>query len=256
MKAESALAGVGVAVTRGEGADGPLTLVLKARGARVLDWGSIGFAPPEDLCPFFSALARIWDYDWICFSSPRAVDAVVSRVAAPPEGVRMAAVGPSTAASLEKADWPVHRIPVEGSGEGLVEAFRAAGDAQGARVFFPASAIARDVIPDGLTELGATVDRRTAYRMVTLPLDGAACSASVEADELQVVTFASPSAVIALRAGIGEDLFQRLAGGTPAAAMGPTTAVALREVGWVRRAVAEKPTLEGLADAAEKAATM
>ncbi len=39
-------------MTRGEGADGPLTLVLKARGARVLDWGSIGFAPPEDLCPF------------------------------------------------------------------------------------------------------------------------------------------------------------------------------------------------------------
>ncbi len=98
---------------------------------------------------------------------------------------------------------------MEGSGEGLVEAFRVAGDAGGARVFFPASAIARDVIPDGLTELGATVDRRTAYRMVTLPLDGAACRASVEAGELQVVTFASPSAVDALRVGIGEDLFRR-----------------------------------------------
>ena len=256
MRGEGLLAGVGVVVTRGERGDGPLTLLLKERGARVLDWGSIGFAPPEDLCPILSALARIQDYDWICFSSPRAVEAVVSRVAVPPGGVKMAAVGPSTAASLEGAGWSVHRVPGEGSGEGLVEAFRVADDAQGARVFFPASAIARDVIPEGLSKLGARVDRMTAYRMVTLPLDGAACRAAVDAGEVQVVTFASPSAMKGLREGIGEELFGQLARGTPAAAMGPTTASALREAGWVKMAVAEEPTLEGLADAAEEAAAM
>jgi uroporphyrinogen-III synthase len=248
--------GVGVAVTRGEGGDGPLSLVLKERGARVLDWGSIGFAPPLDLCPLLSALARIWDYDWICFSSPRAVDAVVRRIEAPPAGVKMAAVGPSTAAALRAAGWPVHRVPEDPSGEGMVAAFRAAGDAPGAAVFFPASEIARDVVPRGLSDLGARVDRMTAYRMVTLPLDGAACRASVEAGEVQVVTFASPSAMTALRSGIGEDLFRRLADGTPAAVMGPTTAEALAEAGWVMKAVAETPTFEGLADAAEEAASM
>jgi uroporphyrinogen-III synthase len=256
VRGESVLAGIGIAVTRGEGGDGPLSLVLKERGARVLDWGSIGFAPPEDLCPLLSAIVRIWDYDWICFSSPRAVEAVVSRVVVPPEGVKMAAVGPSTAAALEGAGWPVHRVPAEGSGEGLVEAFRAAGDSQDARVFFPASAIAGEAIPDGLARLGAEVDRMTAYRMVTLPLDGAACRTAVEAGEVQVVTFASPSAMSALRAGIGGDLFGQLAQSTPAAAMGPTTAGALRKAGWLRMAVAETPTLEGLADAAEEAATM
>jgi uroporphyrinogen III methyltransferase/synthase len=256
VRGEGALAGIGVAVTRREGGEGSLTLVLKKRGARVLDWGIIAFAPPEDLCPLLSALARIWDYDWICFSSPRAVEAVVSRAAVPPAGVKMAAVGPSTAAALEVAGWPVHRIPEEGNGVGLVEAFRAASDAEGARVFFPASAIAREVIPEGLTQLGAKVDRITAYRMVTLPLDGAACRASVEAGEVQVVTFASPSAMKALRAGIGEALFDQLARSVPAAAMGPTTAGALGEEGWVRMAVAETPTWEGMADAAEEAAKM
>jgi uroporphyrinogen-III synthase len=256
VRAEGTLRGVGVAVTRGEGSKGPLTLILKERGARVLDWGSIGFAPPEDLCPLLSALARIRDYDWICFSSPRAVEVVVSRVTLPPEGVKMAVVGPSTAASLEEAGWPVHRIPAEGSGEGLVEAFQVAGDAPDAKVFFPASAIARDVIPDGLSKLGARVDRMTAYRMVTLPLDGSACRAAVDAGELQVVTFASPSAMKGLREGLGEDLFGQLARGTPAAVMGPTTASALREAGWVNVAVAGEPTLEGLADAAEEAAAM
>ncbi len=70
----------------GRAADGPLTRILERRGARVLDWGSIGFAPPDDLCPLCSALARIQDYDWICFSSPRAVEAVVTRVAEPAGG--------------------------------------------------------------------------------------------------------------------------------------------------------------------------
>ena len=253
MGDEGVLAGLGVAITRGEGVDGPFTLILKERGARVLDWGSIGFAPPEDLCPLYSSLSRIWDYDWICFSSPRAVDAVVRRRPNPPEGVKIAAVGPSTAASLKGAGWPVHRIPEEGNGEGLVEAFRLAGDADGARVFFPASSIAREVIPEGLSKLGAQVDRMTAYRMITLPLDEGACRSAVEAGEVQVVTFASPSAMEGLRKGVGENLFSELARSTPAAAMGPTTAAALKEEGWRKVAVAGTPTLEGLADAVKEA---
>jgi uroporphyrinogen-III synthase len=168
----------------------------------------------------------------------------------------MAAIGPSTAAALEEAGWPVHRIPEEKTGEGLVEAFRVAGDGKDTKVFFPASAIARDVIPAGLTKLGAEVDRMTAYRVVTLPLDGERCRASVDAGEVQVVTFASPSALQAFRAGVGEDLFRRLTREIPAAAMGPTSADALRNADWQRVAVAGTPTLEGLADAAEAAAAM
>jgi uroporphyrinogen-III synthase len=193
------------------------------------------------------------DFDWICFSSPRAVDAVVSRRPNPPEGVKIAAVGPSTALSLEKAGWPVHRIPEEGNGEGLVEAFRSMGDAEGAKVLFPASEVARDVIPEGLSGLGADVERVCAYRMVTLPVDPAACRDSVERGQVHVVTFASPSALNAFRAQIGEDLFDRLRKELPAATMGPTTAAALREAGWSKVAVAETPTLEALVVAAEKA---
>lgn len=239
-----------MAVTRGEGGEGPLTTLLRARGARVLDWGSIAFEPPEIPEPFISALDRLGDFDWICFSSPRAVEAVAARVAAPPEGVKIAAVGPTTAAILEERGWFVDRVPREGSGRGLVESFREGGDASGARIFFPASAMAREDIPSGLSELGAQVEQVTAYRMVTLPVDAAACEDSVDREEVQAVTFASPSAMEGLRAGIGESLFERLARETPAAAMGPTTAAALEKAGWHRVVVAETPTLEGLADAA------
>ena len=247
------LAGVGVAVTRGEGPEGPLTQALRTLGARVLDWGSIAFRPPEDPGPLEGALERLQEFHWVIFSSPRAVDAVVSRVAEAPAGLRCAAVGPSTAASLRVAGWPAHRIPEDGTGEGLVEAFREVGDASGARVLFPASAVAREVIPEGLRAMGAVVERVTAYRLVTLPVDPGACEAALEGGEVQVVAFASPSAMNGLKEGIGEGLFARLAMTVPAAAMGPTTAGALREVGWQRVVVAAAPTLGSLAEAAVRA---
>jgi uroporphyrinogen-III synthase len=189
-------------------------------------------------------------YDWICFASPRAVDAVVSRLPEPPAGVKMAVVGPSTAQALSMAGWPVDRVPKVASGEGLVEVFRAAGDAVGARVFLPSSAIAREVIPRGLTDLGAEVHVVTAYRMVVLPLDAKACAAAVDGGEVGVVTFASPSALEGMRVGVGEALFRRLASEVPGAVMGETTAGALRGAGWKRVRVATEATLAGLAEVA------
>jgi len=243
-------ASLGIVVTRGEGSDGPLTQLLERKGARVLQWGSIAFAPPEDPVPLLEALGELDRYDWIYFSSPRAVEAVVSRAPAPPAGVRMAVVGPSTGKTLAEAGWPVHRVAEDGSGEGVVEAFRVAEDAEGARILFPASAVARDVVPNGLRALGAQVDQVTAYRLVTLSLDSAVCRRSLEQGEVQAVTFASPSAMEGLRQGLGDDLFTGLVSAVPAAAMGATTAAALKEAGWKRIEVADEPTLEGLASAA------
>jgi len=246
--------GPGVAITREEGEDGPLTSRLRELGVRVHHCGSIDFAPPEDPAPFLGAMESLGEYDWICFSSPRAVKPVVQRVASPPPGLKVAVVGPSTADAVGEGGWPVHRVPEEGSGEGLVEAFRQAGDAGGKRVFFPASAVARGVIPEGLRALGAQVDQVTAYRLVNLPLDPEGCRAALDAGEVQAITFASPSAMEGLKKALGLELFQRLSRDVSGAAMGPTTAAALEGVGWGRIHVAREPTAEALADAALEAA--
>jgi uroporphyrinogen-III synthase len=182
------------------------------------------------------------------------VAAVLERIEAPPQGVRIAAVGPSTADAVTAGGWPVHRIPEVGSGAGLVEAFRVAGDAEGARMFFPASAAAREEIPKGLAGLGARVHQVTAYRLVELPLDRDRCSAALKAGEVQAVTFASPSAMEGLRKGLGDDLFSRMAREIPAAAMGSTTAGALEGAGWKRIVVAQEPSLEALGVAGMQAA--
>ena len=255
---DASLAGVGVAVTRGERGDGPLSRLLKERGATVLDWGSVAFEAPEDPGPFLSALKKIQEFDWICFSSPRAVDAVVSRVPDPPSGVLMAAVGPSTAACLEEKGWPCHRVPDggKGSGQALVSLFERHGDAVDARVLFPASALARRVIPDGLIALGAAVESVTAYRLVTLSVDPAEVDSALETGRVRVITFASPSALEGLRSGIGPELTRRLAEEVTAVAMGPTTAGAVRSAGWSRIVVARIPDFESVVDAAAEAARL
>jgi uroporphyrinogen-III synthase len=254
--ADHPLVGLGVAVTRGERGDGPLTRLLRERGANVLDWGTVAFGGPKDPQPLLDALGRIDGYDWICFSSPRAVNAVTSRVQSPPKNARSAAVGPSTAASLEQAGWPVHRVASGGSGEALVSEFEAHGDVEGATVLFPASEVARPVIPEGLEALGAQVESVTAYRLVTLPVDGSAVESALESGAVHMVTFASPSAMEALRSGLGPDLFRRLAKGLPAVALGPTTANALREAHWVSIVEAAAPDFEAMVDAAVQVARL
>lgn len=241
------LQGVGVAVTRHEEEGGAWVTALADLGARVHLWTTIAFAPPEDPAPLWEALDRLGVFDWICFTSPRAVEAVVGRTGGAPEGVRVAAVGPATRAALEAVGWPVHRVGEPPTAEGLVAAFREAGDARGARVLFPASALARPTLAEGLRALGAEVHQVTAYRTVHPPLDGERCLREVGDGHVRAVTFTSPSSVEGLRKALGEEGFRALARSLPAAALGPTTARALEEMGWARVAVARVPTPEALA---------
>lgn len=243
------LAGRCVVITRAEAPGGPLGTKLAGQGAEVRYWPVVQISPPADPAPLVRALANLSEYDWVVFSSPRAVAAVTGRIDGLPEGTRVAAVGDSTAETLLEEGWPVDLLPREFGSEGLVAAFSEADLAHGAEVLFPASSIARTTIPDGLTGLGARVERVVAYETVAASLDSAACRAEADAGSLDAVTFASPSAVSGLRAALGELSFARILSQVPAIVIGPTTAAALQEIGMVPTGVADPSTLDGLVDA-------
>lgn len=249
-------------VTRDEGDDGPLTELLTGRGFRVHHWPTIRFDPPEDAEPLEAALAELDAFAWAVFTSPRAVTAVGAaarghltlaeaeggRLPLQPAGLRVAAVGESTAAAVAAAGWRVDLVPGEATGEALLAALEEVGVGAGDRVFFPASAIARDVVPAGLRGLGADVRQVVAYRTVVPPLDTAACREALEAGAVQVVTFTSPSTVQNLQESLGPDLFDLAVRTARAVAIGPTTAGAVHDAGFDMVAVAEPYSLEGLAD--------
>ncbi len=245
------LDGAGVVVTRPEAPNGPLVTLLRRRGARVLLWPVVRIDPPEDPRPLEDALGRLGDYDWIVFSSARTVSAVAGRAPPPQPGPRVAAVGTATAETLAAAGWRVDLTAHPARGAALVAALGEAGCA-GARVLFPASAIARPTIPEGLRALGAHVDQVTAYRTRPAPLDRDACHAEIRRGRIAAVTFASPSAVDGLQQALGPEGFRLLLEAAPAVAIGPTTAEALDQAGYPAARVAEPSTLEGLVEAVEQ----
>lgn len=239
------LAGTRVVVTRSEGVGGPLTAALRRRGAQVVHWPAVRFAPPADPAPLGAALERLERYRFVAFTSRRAVAAVVERHPAPPRHARVAAVGRATAEALTAAGWPVHLLPAAAGGAALAAAL--APEASAGPVLFPASSEARRELPAALAAAGVAVDEVEAYRTLPADLDAAACLA--ELPGLAAITFASPSAVDGLAGALGAVGLARLAAAVPAVALGATTAGALTAAGFPSPAIAPSTTLEGLADA-------
>jgi uroporphyrinogen III methyltransferase/synthase len=261
-----------VVVTRSEASDGPLSSELRNLGLPVLLWPAVTVEMTEP-GPLEEALAHITDFQWIVFASRHAVAAVTGRMATPPKGVKIAAVGQATAQVLRQRGWPVDLLPSESNAAALVDAFaseaalnaaprtadaHAAGAASRTadahdgnrarpRILYPASSRALPTIAAGLTQLGAEVVQVEAYRTESSnALDVEDCRSWIARGSIGAVTFASPSAVDELEHALGKDDFDRLLSAAPAVAIGPTTAKALTERGHTP-ALAESATLQGLA---------
>lgn len=249
---------IGVAVTRPGDGPGRLGELLEARGATVVHWPCIRFAPPEDPEAMGDAVGRLAAYDWLVITSPRAacrwLDAIDESAGSPgQERPGVAVAGPATADALLAGGWSVDRVPDEYSAGGLVAAFAAAGDAAGARVLFPCSDRASDELPEGLRALGAHVDRVVAYRTLPTPPDPEEVLEAASSGRVRVVTFTSPSTVEGFLADLLGTARTAVTGRLRSAAIGPTTAEALRRNRW-QPVVAEEATLEALATVAVDAA--
>ena len=251
------LAGRSVAVTRDEEPGEGLGRRLRDLGSRVLPWPAVHVTPPEDRAPLQEALAALSGYDWIVFTSPRAVAAVGAAWVGLaggelPPALRVAAVGPATRDALAQHGWRVDRIPAAYSSGELVHAFVEAGDARDARILFPAASRARAELTDGLQDAGATVTRVEAYRTEPGLEDPERVMADISSGRVDAVTFASPSAVEGLEDGIGKDGLRRLLAEVPVAVIGPTTAGRLESYPLAALETAGEHTLDGLALAVVK----
>ncbi len=236
------LAGVSVVVTRPRGQSEGLVAALEEAGAAVVVLPVIAVADPLDPGALESAAGRAGGYDWIVFTSAHAVDRFVGllRDGRDLAGVRLAAVGPATAAALAARHLVADLVPEQSTGEGLVAAL----PEPVGRVLFPRAAEAREELASGLRARGWVVDEVVAYRTVAAGdvdgVDPAVVEAAVVAD---VITFSSPSTV---------DRYLELSGGrVPAfvACIGPVTADAARAAGLVVDLVATEHTAAGLVDA-------
>jgi uroporphyrinogen III methyltransferase/synthase len=240
-----------VVVTRSREQASELAERLRAAGADPIECPAISVGDPGDWQGCDAALDRLGSYDWTVFTSPNGVRFFLRRLLDTGRdirdlrGPRIAAIGPGTAAALERLGVRVDLIPGEYRAEGLVEAF--GGEAvRGKRFLLARAQEARDVLPRQLAQMGAAVDVAAVYRTVMPEGAGEAVRALLEGGAVDVVTFTSSSTVTNFARMMGDAPLARLLQGVVVACIGPITAETAHAAGIQPSVVARTYTIEGL----------
>ncbi|CAN5151284.1 uroporphyrinogen-III C-methyltransferase [soil metagenome] len=240
------LAGRRIVVTRARAQASALSDALRSLGAEVVEFPTIRIDDPVDGEPLRRGVRELSSYDWVVFTSVNGVDRFWSALRA--EGgdarafgrTRLCAIGPATQAKLKEHGLIADVVPDSFVAEALVAALRGS-DLAGKRVLLPRAAAARDVLPRGLRELGATVDEVAAYRTIPDGSGGGGLEAELAADRIDVITFTASSTVQNWVKLVGTAL-----GIAEVATIGPITSGTARDLGLPVHLEAEEYTIPGL----------
>jgi uroporphyrinogen III methyltransferase/synthase len=161
------LAGIKVVVTRAREQASELAATLRSLGAEVVQAPAIRIVDRPGTVPDFG------QYDLLCLTSANGVRVLFDRIAAQDldaralAALRVAAIGPGTAAALAERGIIADVVPERYLAEGLIEAL---GQEIPARVLIARAAGARDTLPEGLRQRGSEVDVEVLYDTVAEPL--------------------------------------------------------------------------------------
>ncbi len=243
------LAGKRVLVTRRADQAGGLSEHLRRLGAEVIEVPLIQIDPPRDVDAARRAISELATYDYVVFTSVNAVAAV--EALAVEAGIGLAgvrptvfAVGPATAEAARGAGLECDELPDSFTSKGMLEQLKKHPLA-GRRVLLPRSEVGREELPAALRDEGALVDDVAVY--TTSPDPGASTRLGEALPGLDVVTFASGSAVAAFAAAVPAG-WQRPEG-LVVAVIGPATALAAAAAGMEPDVVAAEHTAGGLTGA-------
>jgi uroporphyrinogen III methyltransferase/synthase len=244
------LFGKRIVVTRTRKQAGGLSNALRRLGADVFELPTIRIAPPKELIEFGTLVQDAHQYDWIVFTSPNGVDAFfemfykIYKDAREIGGVRIAAIGPATAARVRDFHLHVDLQPEEFVAEGVVKAFQKDGSIENQKFLLARAEQARDVLPKELTKLGAIVDEAIAYRTVAETEDVSGAQARFREEGADLITFTSSSTVENFLA-----LKLPWPAGLKTASIGPITSKTMRENGLTVDVEAKKYDIPGLTQA-------
>lgn len=163
-----------VVITRARAQADDFVAQLEQFGAQVIACPTIEVVEPESFERLDEAIAHLYGYDWLVFTSVNGVDYFLKRFKASGHDVseiddlRVCAIGDATSERLREAQLHVDVIPHDFKAEGVFEALTSfvGGHEALSRLNFliPRAAAARDFLPRALEAAGARVDVVPAYR--------------------------------------------------------------------------------------------
>lgn len=248
------LFGKRIAVTRTRKQAGELVGRLRELGADAYELPVIRIEPAPDPGAFREAVEDAHLYDWLIFTSPNGVDAffdlfyTIYQDARSLGPVRIAAIGPATAARVRAFRFAVDIQPEKYVAEEIITALQKETSVDNLKILLARAEGARDVLPKELTRLGAIVDEAVAYRTVPETGDVAGGTARFRREAADFVTFTSSSTA---------ENFHALGLPVPDSArmisIGPVTSATMRGLGMKIAGEAEQHDIPGLVAALLKA---
>ncbi len=250
------LFGMRTLVTRASHQAREIAAALRAAGALPILNPMIELLPVDDaegLGRIERAFADLAHYDAILFNSTNTVRYLVEharRLGLEAELARARArvlcVGGKTARVAFESGLSVSYAAASGGdAETVLEEILKVLPPKGQRILIPRSEIGRNVLPDGLRDAGAQVDAIEIYRNVAPEVDAQALREELMRGGLEILTFTSPSTANNFVALLDEPALEA-ARGCIIAAIGVTTARALRKAGLPPDVVPDRPDVREL----------
>jgi uroporphyrinogen-III synthase len=252
-RTDKPLSGKRIVVTRAPEQAGELIRNLEHLGAEVIRAPAVAFSVADDSLALDRALHELSHFGWVLFTSQNAVRFTVLRLkqlglAAAIQ--RIAVMGPATAEAARQEGFHVDYVATHHTAHSLAGELRDSIATHS--VFLPRSDRADPELVQALRESGAKVTDAIAYRTIAPTAPAPAVLNGIRAGEFDVAVFSSPSAFQNMDGFLGPGALAQLAENVRYAAIGPTTAKAMRAAGVRVHIEAEQASAAGLADAIAK----
>lgn len=239
-----------VLVTRTKSRAGTLSAKLRAAGAEVVEFPCIETSPILPCPGLESAFGNLASYEWIAFTSPTGVEVFGERLrdmgkdARALGGVKIAAIGASTAKSLEANGLIADLVPEIYDAAHLGESLARAAHG---KILLPRAEQGSPALLENLEKSGLRYDDVPIYRTSCNPPRSRQLREELEAGRFDFVTFTSASTVKGFVSAVGGDAaFDRFVG----LCIGKQTAQEAEKAG-ISVKIAEKASIDALVKLAE-----
>lgn len=247
------LFGKRVLVTRPRHQAGELLDRLEHLGAVPLALPALDVREPADWAPVDRALAALANYHWLVFTSANGVRALFGRLRErgldlrAVAQLRLAAIGPATAAALRGYLLEPDVVPCEYCSESLAAALKER--VAGQRVLLARADQGRELLREELAAV-ATVDQIAVYSQVDSLHAGSEMLGLLREGQIDYVTVTSSNIARALVKNLDSPSRARIeAGAVRFVSISPVTSATIRELGLPVAAEAGDYTAAGVVDA-------
>jgi uroporphyrinogen III methyltransferase/synthase len=244
-----------IVVTRTREQASQLSQQLLDLGGEVLEVPTIKIVEPDEKMSVLEALQGLGEYDWLVFTSPNGVNSFFDYFFKAFDDIRalgnlrVAAVGPATAARLKELHLRVDAMPEKYVAGKVSKAIAEYESVENLRFLVARAQVANPELCQALEEMGAIVDDVAFYKTVPETEDRNGAAAQLIESGADWLTFTSSSTVENFHARFDLPKLLKQFPDMKTASIGPETSKALSALGLKPTLEAKTHTIDGLVKA-------